>query len=109
MRCMNAIKVGDNIFKIMSFENELYVQKNVISKVTERGVLICGFIPHRGLKISAIDQFTRTCFAWWSRGKELNEFNCFSLEDNLERNILLFRKRFKKVVGFELPIEIKYI
>lgn len=100
---MDNIKVGDSVFKILSFENKLYVQVKTIQKVTPKGRIICGFNPSQGLKIAAINQFNGTYFAWWRRGKELNEFQCFSLQEELDRNIYLFRKRFQRVTGSELP------
>jgi hypothetical protein len=100
---MFTLKIGEPIFEIHCLENKLYVNTRTIIKISKKGRIICGFQPFNGLKFGAINQFNRQYRCWWERGNHLNMFRCYSLKSELDMNIHLFNKRFKKLTGIQLP------
>jgi hypothetical protein len=102
--CVSSnINVGDEIFEIHCVENKLYVNTRIIRKISKKGRIICPFEPSRGLKPGAINQFTRQYRFWKERGNKLNMFRCYSLKQELDNNIKLFYRRYKKLTGYDLP------
>lgn len=98
-----AVNVGDEVFEIHCVEDKLYVNTRTLEYISKKGRLICGFEPFNGLKAGAINQFNRQYRCWWQRGNHLNMFRCYSLKSELDKNIQLFHKRFKKLCGYDLP------
>lgn len=96
------INIGDFIYEIHSLENIIYINRRVISKISKKGRIICGFEVFNGLKTRSINQFNRSYRHWAERGKHLNMFRLYSLEINLQKNIELFKKKFKKQTGIDL-------
>jgi hypothetical protein len=101
------IKIGDYIYEIHSRENILYINRRVISKMSKKGRIICGFEVFNGVKIHSINQFNRSYRHWAERGIHLNMFRLYSLAPELENNIELFKKKYKKQTGIELQ-DIKF-
>ena len=97
------MKVGDKIYEIHCVDDKLYINRRIINKISKSGRLLNVFEPHQGLKSSAINQFNRQYRCWDTRGNNLNMFRMYSLEINLSKNIILFRRRFKKLTGYNLP------
>ncbi len=83
--------IGDSIFEIYSIGNKLHIIKLPILSISKKGLFGCGFNRYNGFKPSSLNQFNLY--------RIYHFYHCYSLLNELEQNVILFRKRFKKVTG----------
>lgn len=99
---VQAANIGDDIFEIHCMDDTLYVNTRTIKKITPKHRIICDFEPFQGMKVGAINQFNRQYRCRDIRGNHLNMFRCYSLKPELSKNIELFKRKFKKITGYEI-------